>query len=471
MKHIRSTIIVILLQLVCLLGEMGTVHAGDVRPAGGHGKSYEPLGVAGVAADDVWFSPNVASQDMLLLFSDPNQWASARSRVKVFKFYDLQVTDNCGNCDQNVLTNFQKVDAFHQLAIWSKGIAVETGSLKSWSCDCVKAGDRILESIANIKSSGGTVRYVSMDEPWMSNVLFCHLPQAQAAQNVKNYIGRVKQAYPSVLIGTEEAYLQNDKSGQRNMLGILKWFDALRKVGVQLAFIHLDVDRNAVSSWSTVYSDMRNLRSYCNNHGIVLGVLFAGAGSTNKAYYDSVIDIINRTKAAIGVPQHSVFMSWAGATADGSLGNAMLIPDNLPECDSHTHTRLINDGLCSLYNGGDNASYVGQSVPTTMKAGQKYTVWIAMKNTGGTTWGTIFYNLHELGPYNTWGICSMGICEISIDPYVGCAGPNLSYTFTFQVTAPSTPGTYAFQWQMGTDWWGTTLFGQPTPVVSVTVVP
>jgi len=39
--------------------------------------------------DQVWFTPNIASVDMLDLFSNPEQWTSARSQIDVFKFYTV----------------------------------------------------------------------------------------------------------------------------------------------------------------------------------------------------------------------------------------------------------------------------------------------------------------------------------------------------------------------------------------------
>jgi hypothetical protein len=54
-------------------------------------------------------------------------------------------------------------------------------------------------------------------------------------------------------------------------------------------------------------------------------------------------------------------------------------------------------------------------------------------------------------------------------PVGGSVGPGATTTFTFNVVAPTTPGTYDFQWQMVDDF--VTWFGSLTPNVKVTVIP
>ncbi len=39
--------------------------------------------------NQIWFTPNVGSVDMLDLFNNPEQWPTARSQVDVFKFYTI----------------------------------------------------------------------------------------------------------------------------------------------------------------------------------------------------------------------------------------------------------------------------------------------------------------------------------------------------------------------------------------------
>jgi RHS repeat-associated protein len=110
----------------------------------------------------------------------------------------------------------------------------------------------------------------------------------------------------------------------------------------------------------------------------------------------------------------------------------------------------------------NNAAFVSQTVPTSMNAGQQYTVSVTMNNSGTKTWTAA--EQHRLGSRNpqdnaTWGLSRVGV------PATTAPGQNA--TFTFTVTAPSSPGVYNFQWRMVQD--GVQWFGADTTNVAVTV--
>jgi|GEM_PF-1751337 len=116
----------------------------------------------------------------------------------------------------------------------------------------------------------------------------------------------------------------------------------------------------------------------------------------------------------------------------------------------------------------DNASFVSQSVPTTLNAGQSTTVSVTMKNTGTTTWTQAAgYKLGTQNPQdNTLWTGGTRIYLTSSDSIA----PNQSKTFTFTITAPTTPGTYNFQWRMvheGIQWFGAYSTNVAIQVVSV----
>jgi hypothetical protein len=90
----------------------------------------------------------------------------------------------------------------------------------------------------------------------------------------------------------------------------------------------------------------------------------------------------------------------------------------------------------------NNAAFVSQSVPTVMNPGQSYSVLVRMRNTGTTTWNTSTYRLGSQNPQDntTWGASRLGLAA--------AVAPGSDATFSFTVKAPSTPGSYSFQWQM-----------------------
>lgn len=110
------------------------------------------------------------------------------------------------------------------------------------------------------------------------------------------------------------------------------------------------------------------------------------------------------------------------------------------------------------------AQYITQSVPTVMNAGQQYTVTIRMKNMGLSTWTEgAQYKLGSQNPQDNgiWGIGRVGLGATPV-------APGQEKIFQFTVKAPTTPGTYNFQWRMLRElvqW-----FGDFTPNLVINVV-
>lgn len=95
-----------------------------------------------------------------------------------------------------------------------------------------------------------------------------------------------------------------------------------------------------------------------------------------------------------------------------------------------------------------NASeFVSQTVPATMSAGQSVAVAVTMRNTGNSVWvrnGNLGYKLGSQNPQDnvTWGTnrVMLGTSD--------AIGPGQVKTWSFNVTAPASSGTYNFQWRV-----------------------
>lgn len=124
----------------------------------------------------------------------------------------------------------------------------------------------------------------------------------------------------------------------------------------------------------------------------------------------------------------------------------------------------------------DDAMFVSQLVPSSMTAGQTYNVSVTIGNAGDSTWpagGS--YQLVSQNPAGntTWTPSPDGSQgkRNSVGPTM-TVGINSNVTFAFTVTAPTTPGTYHFQWQMAKVGSGPyQYFGEQSDDVAVTVVP
>ena len=114
---------------------------------------------------------------------------------------------------------------------------------------------------------------------------------------------------------------------------------------------------------------------------------------------------------------------------------------------------VLTSAVTVAVSGANNAAFVSQNVPATMIAGQSYAVSVTMQNTGTNTWSAA--NAYKLGTQNpqdntTW----TGLTRIALPHHVS---PGQNVTFSINVTAPTTPGTYNFQWKMVRDlveWFG-----------------
>jgi hypothetical protein len=170
--------------------------------------------------------------------------------------------------------------------------------------------------------------------------------------------------------------------------------------------------------------------------------------------YNNPVSSVSGYRYTIGTRSNNIYTSkdtlgttYTSRNWDGSIPNM-----NCP-----------ND--CSV--SANNAQYVSQSIPTTMVAGRTYTVSVTMRNRGSTTWTPAGnYNLGSQNPQDTtlWGPNRV---NLDSGDYIEPIDSDTK-TFTFTVTAPSTPGTYNFQRRMVQD--GVEWFGENTPNVAVQVV-
>jgi hypothetical protein len=118
----------------------------------------------------------------------------------------------------------------------------------------------------------------------------------------------------------------------------------------------------------------------------------------------------------------------------------------------------------SLANPANNARFDIQNVPTTMTAGQSYNIAIRMTNTGTSTWTKA--NGYKLLPQRPQGNSMWGVSSVDLPASLTQVSPNGVAIFNFAVTAPSTPGSYVFEWRMAQNGVG---FGDFSPALPVTV--
>jgi len=188
-------------------------------------------------------------------------------------------------------------------------------------------------------------------------------------------------------------------------------------------------------------------------------------------------DIANSSFPLAGSRPYSLlgrFISSTLAIENFYIGQSFATPINREDVEQQLFLRANMDSPSSAsgqftaqiqmwFKSDDvSADFVTQTVPATVLAGQQMPVSITMKNVGTTTWQQTghYYGL-TTDPYTG------GLWGGNDPPLPADVAPGSQVTFNFNVTAPSTPGTYNFQWRMKNNYG---LFGDRTDNVSVTVL-
>lgn len=305
----------------------------------------------------VWFTPAPNSLDMRELFLDDRKnpavdWQQVRDRIHVFKFYTSQLLDHHDRAWPNTYPALADVRAFLKLVGWHKEIALEVASVKDYSCDTAEGVAGLASDIIRrVQADDAWVTWLALDEPLLSAVHECHVTEGRAAALVADFVRYVKARHPKVKIGLIEPYpaLSLDQ--------ITRFLRTLDERGVTMAFLHLDVDMQAVraappGSTPDVIGDLRAFDSLAAARGIPFGfIVWGNASTSDRDYFESaVVDGIETLRQAFGdwahMPDHLIFQSWTIDPAGRAL------PLNLPERMPYTHTFLVEFGLNCLRGAG-----------------------------------------------------------------------------------------------------------------------
>src|SRR3990172_2656110 len=148
-----------------------------------------------------------------------------------------------------------------------------------------------LQIFDNVQRNGGTVSFLSMDEPFMGGEYAppggkpCGLSMEQSADVTSWFIRRVKTAYPRIIIGDVEPYPYFSASE------LEQWISALEANGTKPDYFHLDVNmEQARHDRRDVVADLRALSQFFQERQIPFGVIFPSNSNWNvrsdRAYFD-----------------------------------------------------------------------------------------------------------------------------------------------------------------------------------------
>jgi hypothetical protein len=142
---------------------------------------------ANAATPTVWLSPDMRSDDLLDVFTKPEQWSTVRKQIQAFKL-PVQSFQN----GSVYLQQLESVDAMKKLSDMGTQLSIEAPSVKEWDCTAKVALAVTEAAILASKAGGGNgAAHIAMDEPLNSGMVrstqyvgsctrHCHSPTSSA---------------------------------------------------------------------------------------------------------------------------------------------------------------------------------------------------------------------------------------------------------------------------------------------------
>ncbi len=340
--------------------------------------------------DQVWYGSNLGSVDLLNMFTTPEQWTQARSRIDVFLLSGSQVGSggwSCtvlpsADCGDNHLANLVDVQAFQRLCEWGIDIAIESffaGPIMSVEPIVCSTDSGVLSLslngsinvIQNVQVNGGEVRYLRIDEPirqWYPTHYYLQTGQIDPrpclvdsldaiADHVVPYILQMQAWFPTISIGQVELY------PEVSVDSLKQWILILEARGVTLPFLHMDIHGTRVEQYNSwwglnidVGADMRELKSFAEARGMEFGIIYTDiiwnsqlwdpTDYDDQTYYENTVDWINYIETEDARPHHQIYQSWVVpyyTTGPGLKQTPVNLPENDPSIFSQT--RLLLDSI------------------------------------------------------------------------------------------------------------------------------
>lgn len=305
---------------------------GGGRPAAAQGAAPQ---IWMAATEPTWREVHGwGANDYLQLFQPGAPWQQALRRVQVFQFSKRFI-------EQTDPQTLSRVIAF----LNQRGIAIAMqGTPNLPTRGCGRATESfgpprdMARDAARIRSLGGQVTYITMDEPLYFAHIYnggggripCHSPIATIAADAATKIAEARRVFPSVQVGETEPYGIPSLSSQAWASMLAEWFrDFQSATGRPLAFQHADIVWNRPDALPQFEAAVPVIRQA----GITLGIIYNGTPQDpdSAAWVADAKRHIALIENRLGIrPQHVMFQSWTAMPR-------MLLPDTA----SDTLTGLV----------------------------------------------------------------------------------------------------------------------------------
>ncbi len=306
--------------------------AGFGRPATAQAPSPQ---IWMAATEPVWRDVHGwGTNDYLDLFQSGAPWQQALRRVQVFQFSKRFI-------EQTSPETLSRAIAFlnrNRIAIAMQG----TPNMPTRGCgrgiESYGPPPDMARDAARIRSLGGQVTYIMMDEPLYFGHIYkgggpriaCHAAIETIAADAARKIAEARRVFPSVQVGETEPYGIPFVSSAAWASMMAQWFSAFQSAtGRPLVFQHADIVWNRPDALPQFEAALPVIR----RAGITLGVIYNGTPQdpTSAAWVADAKRHIALIEGRLGIrPQHVIFQSWTAMPR-------MMLPDTA----SDTLTGLV----------------------------------------------------------------------------------------------------------------------------------
>ncbi|MEI6504084.1 MAG: hypothetical protein WCP21_23980 [Armatimonadota bacterium] len=266
------------------------------------------------------------------LFEQPEAWRQTRGVLNALGYADHVLNRQ--------FTDDQLKAWLPRLQEWGLKLELEVGAVKEWG----PTGERTFNAESPLwdrfQRLGGHVASLAMDEPLCCVRNSLKKPDDYAVQETADFIARVRQRYPQMLIGDIEPCPSIPAPELITWIGALQ--QRLAEKGVRgLDFFRLDVDWLHYVRGHGAWPDVKRLEDYCRSQKLPFSLIYWAAdypelkrrGLADDATWTVGIMRQGNDYANVdGNPDQYVVESWIGAPSQ-----------SVPESGLFTFTRSVLD--------------------------------------------------------------------------------------------------------------------------------
>lgn len=303
---------------------------------------------------EVWMGPPSYENGKCFreLFENPDDWKDTRSVVDVLMYADHRL--------QKQFTDDELQTWFGQLRQWGLKFALEVGAVKPWGVMAEKTFGAQRPIWDRVKRLGGRIHAIAMDEPLLCCRKHIHRPDDYALRETVEFIARVREHCPGVLVGDIETYPSIPLPDH------FRWIESLQKSladrGVRgLDFYRLDVNwAEFVVFDRGTWLEVKELERYCRRRNLPFSLIYWASGypalakrglADDAAWYVSVMRQGYDYAMVQGSPDHYVVQSWLDAPSHST-----------PETDRFSFTRSVLD-FARRFTGRKPTAEASQPAP------------------------------------------------------------------------------------------------------------